>query len=57
MSHSKSHTHLQFAQANATTQNCKRVCLKKKKKRNEEKPAENIVYAIIASYRQQLRIY
>jgi hypothetical protein len=23
----KSHTHLQFAQANAQTKNCKRVCL------------------------------
>jgi len=23
----KSHTHLQFAQASATTKNCKRVCL------------------------------
>jgi hypothetical protein len=23
----RSHTHLQFAQANAQTQNCKRVCL------------------------------
>ena len=37
-SHRISHTHLQFAQANATTKNCKRVCLAnaQRDRRNEE---------------------
>lgn len=35
----QSHTHLQFAQANAATKNCKRVCLSPTltDKRNEKK--------------------
>ena len=37
-SHRINHTHFQFAQANTTTKNCKRVCLANAQidKRNEE---------------------
>jgi hypothetical protein len=41
----KSHTHLQFAQASATTKNCKRVCLanpRGDKERQSTHPPNNV---------------
>jgi len=45
-SHQRSHTHLQFAQANTHSQNYKRVCLDNAQgyRRNEETPVCNKMY-------------
>jgi len=47
----KSHTHLQFAQANAQTKNCKRVCLANplKERLEEQITGHNKVYKSLGS--------